>query len=126
MASDWKARDRAINAYFMGALAGAFRERGVTPTEVARRAGMAQQQVSDWMANKRVMTAARFVILARAAGLDDAEIGLLVKQATERARQAGLFDTAPSLRLVSDPDGNVGPLAAGKGVQDEMEINAQD
>lgn len=110
MSSEWKRREREINQPFVDELRVEITRSRMTPTEVARRAGFNQGQVSEWLNGATALSLGRYVALARASGLDAERISAMVKRAEEAARANPLV--TPS--SVSDPNGNVVhlPIAA--------------
>ena len=104
MSNTWKAQERAMNAYFMKELKVAIARAELTSTEVARRAGFQQQQVSEWLANRATITTPRFMALAHAIGLSDDEALEILREGLRRANDAGVMD--------EDRDARPGTLAS--------------
>lgn len=86
MNQTWKQREKSINQPFIDELRMEMTRARVTPSEAARRAGFTQAQVSDWLTGKVGISLARYVSLARAAGLDDAQLAAMIARAEALAR----------------------------------------
>lgn len=94
MTRDWKVRERAINEHVVNALRAAMAQRRANATQVAKAAGVTQQQMSKWLGAKAdndlpVLTVPRFAAICKAAGLDP---GIVFAFGVDSAREAGLFD----------------------------------
>lgn len=145
MTRDWKTRELEINEFYMAELRGEIARRRLSQDAAAVLAGVTQSQLSRWLRNDGVMSAARFANLARAIGADPARA---IANATQAARDAGVLEPRGAdtpderirrlesehraMRLVSERDAMIaaeheepGMLLAARVANDDDEAEAQ-
>ena len=88
-------REHRINQHYMDVLRGAIAEAGLTRKEVEEIAGYAPGSLVRWLANKQIMRAPVFTVIAVAIGADVAE---LTARAMAKIKAAGVLDEFPAGR----------------------------